>query len=154
MMKIYIAMAAAYILHSPFALADYQDCSGPIEYRQVLSSSTTYTSDTCKKAVALKLTQGDHQFSFGNYEAEYWDGQYQRPAEKTEMIRHDTYNCWGTLLYSETIVKKTTFQIAFNIENPNLRNDASWIDIKAPMTDDEAEAAFLKAKHVCETSSV
>jgi hypothetical protein len=151
-MKNSTLVALVCALNSSAALASHYHCDGPIQYRTVLSRSVAYTSDICKESVALSLTRGPHDYSFGIFAAEYWQGQYQRQAEATEAVRYDIYNCWGQLLSSKSVIETTLFQVFFPIENPNLRSDATWADIKAPMTDDEALTAFSKAKQECESS--
>ncbi|MFL5812719.1 MAG: hypothetical protein ACJ763_04010 [Bdellovibrionia bacterium] len=141
-------------LSTSAAFAEHYHCDRPLHYRTVLARSMAYTSNACQVSVELTLTRGSHSFSFGNYVAEFWQGQYQRQAEVTETVRYNTYNCWGQLLSSETVTEATPFQVSFDIQNPNLRSDATWADMMAPMTDDEALAAYAITKQECESSKV
>ncbi len=153
-MKVFTLIMLAIAFNSSSAFADRNHCNVPIQYREVISNSVVYTTESCKETIPLALVQGAHAFSFGAYVAEYWQGQYQRGAEEIAEVRYSTYNCWGQLIFSKTVTEKSRFQVSFNIENANLRDDASWADIKAPMTDDEAAAAFAKARRRCEDSKL
>lgn len=142
------------ILESSMAFGEHRHCDGLVTHRVVLESSATYTSAICEETIGLNRVRGPHDFSFGRYVAEYWQGQYQRPAEQTLTVQYNIYTCWGDLVSAQTLIEKVPFYVKFNIKNLNLGENATWADIKTPMTDEEALSAFAKAKWDCEDSNL
>src|SRR5688572_3740535 len=132
------------LLFPVFGNTTHRHCDRPITFRKVLSSSTRWVSNLCAQEKPLKLVNGNFPFSFGTYFANYWEGSYNREAEVIEIVKYTTYDCWGRIIDQETNNENTQFVITFALTNANLSETATWADIKAPMTDIEAQLAFKK----------
>lgn len=130
-----------------------KNCKGPTLYRKVLSSENFFVSDTCTEESPLKLVNGPYFFPFGTYTANYWTGSYVRPAVNVTVMSYKWYDCYGNLLDQEVKKIKNNFNVFFDLENKNLGDHATWADIKAPMTDEEAKVAHQETLMKCKTAT-
>ncbi len=150
-MKFCSLLALPYLLLPSFAFAKQHGCTRPVELREILSDSKTFTSATCEVKLPLALVHGPHNFSFGTYMTDCWQGIYKRSAERTKLVRYIKYDYWGSIVDSKIVIEKDPLEVIFELVNLNLTDRATWADIKAPMTDDEAIANFSKTKIDCES---
>ncbi|OFZ25190.1 MAG: hypothetical protein A2381_12175 [Bdellovibrionales bacterium RIFOXYB1_FULL_37_110] len=150
-MKKYLLIVIMYSLSSvTFGYYSHRYCNNLVLHTKILSFKSHFTSDKCAQTTPLALAQGDYTFSFGTHVARYWVGGYSRPAESVTRTLYKWYTCWGDLFEQKIETKTTEHFVSFDLINTNLSSDATWADVKAPMTDEEAKTALIEAKQRCE----
>ncbi len=86
------------------------------------------------------------------YEVEYWTGSYTRSVKAVRNYLHEAIDrCMDRTIVSERKTKTESWTQEFQIHNPNLDYDIFASYQLVPMSNDQAQAAFIKAKLDCET---